>query len=130
MHEPRIGPESNLIARPELVTLAEHRDDFLTPHFCDDVKLRAGRFDDLHLGLGAIARQGEMLRPDAADDRAAVAVGGHMVERKPDTVAAIENGALAGAQTALEDIHCRRSDEAGDKEIGRLVVELERRADL
>ena len=37
---------------------------------------------------------------------------------------------LTVATRTAEEIHLRRADEAGDEAIGRMVVELERRADL
>ena len=43
--------------------------------------------------------------------------------------AGLEGGAV-GVEAAGEHVHRRRADEAGDEEVGRRVVELERRADL
>ena len=38
--------------------------------------------------------------------------------------------AVDGRNASLEEIHRRRADEAGDEPVGRILVELERRADL
>ena len=51
MDEPRIGFEPDLVARLELVALAEHGDDLLAAELGDDLGLRAGRLDHLDLGL-------------------------------------------------------------------------------
>src|SRR3954454_14179521 len=37
---------------------------------------------------------------------------------------------IDGQDLALDEVHLRRTDEAGDKLILRMVIELERRADL
>src|SRR5690606_38102606 len=36
----------------------------------------------------------------------------------------------AGFDGARDDVHARRADEAGDEEIGRTIIEIERGADL
>ena len=41
-----------------------------------------------------------------------------------------DQAAVALGRLALEQVHARRADEAGDEDIGRIVVDLERRADL
>ena len=72
MNELRIWFEPDLVARLELVTLAEHRDDVLAAELGDHLDFRAGRLDHLDLGLGAVVGDGEMLGPDAVDRGAAV----------------------------------------------------------
>src|SRR3954471_17933474 len=75
MPQTRIGFEPDLVARLELVALAKHRDDVLAAQFRHHLDFRAGRLDHLDGGLGAVVGDGEMLRPNAADDRAAVRRG-------------------------------------------------------
>ena len=65
MNETRIGFKPDLVARPELVSFAKHRDDFLAAEFGDDLGLRARRLDDLHLRFGPVVGDDEMLRADA-----------------------------------------------------------------
>ena len=69
MNEARIGFKPDLVARPELVSFAKHRDDFLAAEFGDDLGLRARRLDDLHLRFGAVVGDDEMLRADAVNRR-------------------------------------------------------------
>ena len=82
MDEPRIGLEPDLVARLELVALAEHRDDVLAAELGDDLRLRAGRLDHLDLGLGAVVGDGEVLGPDAVDHGPSVGAGRRRAERQ------------------------------------------------
>ena len=59
--------------------------------------------------------------------------------RVPKRIAVERQAALAGRERqavrrllepALDEVHARRADEAGDEQVGRAVVEVERRADL
>ena len=47
MHEPRIGLEPDLVARLELMALAEHGDDVRAADLGDHLQLGSGRLDDL-----------------------------------------------------------------------------------
>src|SRR3981189_1747761 len=81
MHETRIGSEPDLVARLELVALAEYRDDVLAGQLRHHLDFRAGRLDHLDGGLGAVIGDGEVLRPHPADDRAAVRAGPPLTRR-------------------------------------------------
>ena len=48
----------------------------------------------------------------------------------PSGPRSMTSAAVALGGTALEQVHARRADEAGDEDVGRVVVDLERRADL
>ena len=131
MHERRIGFEPDLVARLELVTFAEHRDDFLAAELGEDLRLRAGRLDHHDFGFGAVVGDGEVLGPDAVDRGPAVGIGGRRRQRKFHAVRAVEADLAVRPDIALfDDVHCRRADELRDEEIVRPVVQLERLADL
>src|SRR5581483_2484213 len=73
MDKPRVRLEPDLVARLELMAFAEHRDDFFAAELGDDLQLRPCRLDHLDLGVGAVVGKHKMLRPHAAQRRAAVA---------------------------------------------------------
>src|SRR5947207_15414276 len=73
MNELRIWLEPDLVARLELVTLAEHRDDVFAAELGDHLDFSPGRLDDLDGSLGAVIGNDEMLGPDAVDRGASVA---------------------------------------------------------
>src|SRR6266851_1727444 len=129
MDETRIGLEPDLVARLELMALAKHGDDVLVRQLRDHLDLGAGRLDHLDLGLGAVIGEGEMLGPDAAHDAAPIPPRGRG-ERQAQAPRPFELREAVGAHRAAQKIHRRRADEAGDEQIVRPVVELERRADL
>src|SRR5256885_563650 len=58
---------------------------------------------------------------------AAAAGLGSGLEGKPEAVA---DGEGAAVEPALQEVRRRRADESGDEKVGRIVVQLERRADL
>ena len=122
MHEPRIGLEPDPVARLELMAFAKHRDDVLAAQARLD--LRSGRLDHLDLGLGAVVGDREMLGPHAVDGEPAVGSGRRGRERQADAARPVEPGAAVVADRALEEIHRRRADEAGDEQVVRPVVEL------
>ena len=77
----------------------------------------------------AVERQ--VLGPRAEDHRLAVAAAG--VGRRLELRAVGQfdaRRAAAAAQRAGQEVHRRRADEAGDEQVGRVVVELQRAAGL
>src|SRR5665811_700332 len=64
------------------------------------------------------------------DSRAAVATGGGAAKQELDAGGTFETDGAVSADAALDHVHSRRADEAGDEQIVRLVVEFERRAAL
>ncbi len=85
------------------------------------------------MGSAAIA-QGDLLRSYAEDQLAPLLQAGLQAQRQFDTVlAAIEQAGPASVpalQAQRNEIHRRRTDEAGDEQVGRVVVDLLRRAEL
>jgi len=69
MHERRIGLQPDLVARIELVPLAEYGDDLFAAELGEDLGLRAGRLDHDDLGFSTIIGNREMLGPHAIDGR-------------------------------------------------------------
>src|SRR3954469_1137032 len=112
MYERRIRLEPHLVARTELMPLAEHGDDLLAAELGEDLGLRTGRLDHDDLGLGAVIGDGEMLGPHAVDRRLAVGIGGCRLERQLDAVRAFEEGTAVDLYLAFEKVHRRRTDEA------------------
>src|SRR5262249_15924546 len=122
--------EPDLVARLELVTFAKHCDDFTVAKLGDNLKLRTSRFNDLYNGIVAVVGEEKMLGTHAIDGRPAVATPGRTTEREFHASRRLECCCAVQADATLEHIHRRRSDEPGDKEIVRTVVELKRGADL
>src|SRR5262245_18195594 len=71
MHERRVRLEPDLVARRELVALAEHGDDLLASELGEHLGFRAGRLDHDNLSLRAVVGDGEMLGTDAINHRLA-----------------------------------------------------------
>src|SRR3954471_5256554 len=63
----RIRLEAGLVAGFEFMPFAEPRHDLLAPELGEYLRLRTGWFDHDDLGVGAVVRDREMLRPDAVD---------------------------------------------------------------
>src|SRR5665647_917235 len=64
MNQRRIRLQPHLVARIELMPLAEHGDDLLAAELGEYLGFRTGWFHHHNLGFGAIVRDREMLRPD------------------------------------------------------------------
>src|SRR4029079_8644101 len=71
-----------------------------------------------------------MLGPHAEDCRSSVAARGRGTERKLDSRRSLEGDAAVGADMSIEHVHCWGADEAGNEQIVRAVIEIERRAYL
>src|SRR5712671_4792275 len=82
MNELRVWLEPDLVARLELVTLAENRDDVFAPELGDHLDFGAGRLDHLDGSLGAVIGDDEMLGPDAVDRGAPVTAGRRRGQRQ------------------------------------------------
>src|SRR5215207_3779020 len=117
MHQARIGFEPDLVARLELMALAEHRDDFFAAKLGKYLRLRAGRLDHLDLRLRALVGEYEMLGPDAVDRRPAIPSRGRRGERQAHAGWSLERRAAVGADRTFQKIHRRRADESGHKQI-------------
>src|SRR6266702_1552197 len=130
MHERRVRLQSDLVARIELMTLAEHGHDLFTAELGEDLGFRAGRLDHDDLRFGAVIGDGEVFGPHAVNGGLALGIGGRRGQRQLDAVGAFEAGAAVRLHFALEEVHCRRTDEAGNELVGRRVIEFERRTHL
>src|SRR5262245_53849661 len=115
MDERRIGLQPDLVARVELVAFAEYGDDLLAAELGEDLCFRAGRLDHDDLGPRAVVRNREVFRPYAVDRGLAVGIAGRGLQRQLDAVRALERGYAVHRDLALEKIHRRRPDEAGDE---------------
>src|SRR5215212_5153686 len=122
MHEGRIGFQPDLVARIELMTLAEHRDDLLSAKLGEDLGFRTGRLDDDDLGFRPVVSNSEVFGPDAIDGRPAFRIGGGRRQRQLDAVWALETSAAVRLDLAFEKIHRGRADKAGDELVVRAVI--------
>src|SRR4029079_14793983 len=69
MHERRVWLEPHLVARIELVTLADPGAYLLAAELGEHLRLRARRLDHDDLGFGAVIGDGEMFGTHAVDRR-------------------------------------------------------------
>src|SRR5882672_7529549 len=104
MHERRIRLQPDLVARIELMPLAEHSDDLFAAELGEDLGLRAGRLDHDNLGFGAVIGDGEMFGPHAIDGGLAFGIGWCRLERQLDAVRTFEGGAAVRFDLAFEEI--------------------------
>src|SRR5215470_15740725 len=102
MHERRVRLEPDLVARGELMTLAEHGNDLLAAEFGEYLGFRAGRLDHDDLGFRAVVGDGEMLRTDAIDHRLAVGIAGCLCERQLDAVRPLERSRTVHLQLSFK----------------------------
>src|SRR6516165_5462689 len=130
MHEPRMGFQANLIAALEAVALAEDGNDLMVAKPGHDLQLRPRRLDHLHLGLRSILCQHEVLGANAADYVTSIAAAGCARKRQTQAAFALELQSAVCADSAVEKVHRRRANEAGNKQVLRPVVEIKRRAHL
>src|SRR5450830_146564 len=130
MHESGIGFEPDLVARLEGMAFAKGCDDLGIAELGDDLNFRTGRLDDPDHGFGTIVGDGEVLGPHAIDRFATLAAARRCGERQARAAGSFEFEFSIGANGAGQEIHRRRADESGDKQILRPVVEFQRRADL
>src|SRR5215210_816583 len=119
MHKRRIGFQPELVARIELMTLAEHSNDLLSAKLGKDLGLRTGRLDDDDFGIRAVISNSEVLGPDAIDGGPAFRIGGCRGQRQLDAVWALETSAAVRLDLAFEKIHRGRADEPGDELVVR-----------
>ena len=75
MDKRRIGFQADLVARIELMALAEHGNHLFAAETGEHLRLRTGGLDHDDLGLGAVIGDGEMFRPHAIDSGPSVGIG-------------------------------------------------------
>src|SRR3954447_12094833 len=102
MHKRRIGFQPDLVARIELMTLAEHRDDLLSAKLGEDLGFRTRRLDDDDLSFRPVVSNREVLGPDAIDGGPAFRIGGCRGQRQLDAVLALETSPAVRPDPALE----------------------------
>src|SRR3954454_4192684 len=110
MNERGIWFQPDLVARIELMTFAEHRDDLLAAELGEHLRLRARGFHHHDLGFRAVVRDGEMLGPDTVDRQRPVEIRRRADERQCYAVRTLEAGASVPLELAVQEIHRRRAD--------------------
>ena len=131
--------EGHVVALAEVALQVDGRDDdndVLALGRQVQVHARAHHFADVNLGLDAILADVGVLGTDTEGDRLALHVvlqqARFLVGGELDLIAAEldeELVALAG-QLGVEEVHLRHADEAGDEQVGGMVENLLRGADL
>src|ERR1700682_28745 len=107
MDELRIGFEPDLVARLEIVALAEDRDDVVTGEPRRDLDFGARRLDDDDLARRAVVGEREMFGPNTVDRGPPIRAGRLSGKRQFDSVGRFEGGGAVRADAALEEIHRR-----------------------
>src|SRR5882757_10657888 len=125
MNERGIWFKPDLVARIELMTFAEYRNDLLAAELGEHLRFRSCRFHHHDLGFRAVVRDGEMLGPDTIDRRPAVGIGRRAGERQFYAVRSLEAGAAIRFYFAVQEIHRRRADKTGDELVVGAVVKFE-----
>ena len=112
------------------MALAHHRRDFGAADLAEDLRVGAGGLDYDDLGVHPVGSDQQMFRPHAHDHLAPFQRGRGRRRQQQAVRHPHLHAATACDQLALEEIHRRRADETGHEQIGRVVVELQRRTDL
>src|SRR3984957_8338709 len=103
MNQRRFRFQPDLVARLELMTLAEDGDDLLAAELGEDLRFRSRRFDHDDFGFRPVVSNREMLRPHPINRGPAVGVGGRGRQRQLDAVRPFEAGAAVGLDLAFEE---------------------------
>src|SRR4051812_50073377 len=106
MNESGIWFKPDFVARIELMTFAEHRDDLLAAELGEHLRLRARRFHHHDLGFRAVVGDGEMLGPDTIYHGLAVGIGGRVYNQELDAVWSFKTGAAVHPYLSLPKNHC------------------------
>ncbi len=117
--------------RCKVMSLAKHYREIGTAMPARDKSIGAGRLDHDDLRRNASRGERQVLGPRADDHRLAVAAA--CIGRYSELGAVAQHHARAGsiaAQRRRQKVHRRRTDEARDERIGRVVVQLERTSGL
>jgi hypothetical protein len=96
----------------------------------DHLKLGAGWLDNPDDCFGSVVGNRKVLRPHAIDCGPAFGTGRRGGKRQANVARPREFQCPVRSHDALEKIHCRRADEAGDEQIVRPVIQFERSANL
>src|ERR1700761_6768309 len=110
MDQRRIGLESDLVARTELMPLTKYGDDLLAAELGKYLRLRSGRLDDHDLGFGTVIGDRGVLGSDAIPAAPGGGVGGPRPQRHLRAVRPSEGGPALRLHFTLEEIHRRRAD--------------------
>src|SRR3546814_15096337 len=96
----------------------------------EDLRFGAGRLDDDDLRFDAVIRERQVLRTDSVNGRLPIARARRTVEGELDTGFGDEARRSVERNPPLDEIHRRRADEPRHEQVGRMIVEIERCADL
>src|SRR5690349_8499913 len=121
MHCRRGWPNLERLSRLRRNALAERAHDLMTRIARDDLRLRAGGFDGYDLRGHPVGIDREMLRPDTEDNGLAVRSSGRRTIKRD--LGVVARNEIATFELAVEHVHRRRADKAGNKEVGRTIIE-------
>jgi hypothetical protein len=120
-----------LCARREVMALAEHGRNVLPVVPAGDEGVHASGLHHDHLGRdAAVVRKRQVLGPGAEHDRQAVRGGRSGGGQARAVLEFHPSRSVVAADSARQKIHGRRTDEAGDELVGRVVVQLQGAAGL
>src|SRR3546814_8843104 len=85
MHEVEAWSQPDLLARPEIMALAELRHHLAMADTREDLRFGAGRLDDDDLRFDAVIRERQVLRTDSVNGRLPIARARRTVEGELDT---------------------------------------------
>src|SRR5690606_18999398 len=131
VNEVRIRSQRQLVTRTNCDPLREDANDVLAPESCETLRFRTCWLDDRHFNRNALLRvYDEVLGADAVDHRSAVHARSQVFDREHNSSVGHDLGRVTGYDLALDEVHGWRADEPGNEQVGRIVIELERRANL
>src|SRR3546814_8879870 len=108
MHEVAAWSQPDLLARPEIMALAELRHHLAMTDTREDLRFRAGRRDDDDLRFDAVIRELQVLRTDSVNGRLPIARARRTVEGELDTGFGDEARRSVERNPPLDEIHRRR----------------------
>src|SRR3546814_6845201 len=126
MHEVEAWSQPDLLARPEIMALAELRHNLAMADTREDLRFGAGRLDDDDLRFDAVIRERQVLRTDSVNGRLPIARARSTIEGEIDTGFGDEARRSVARHSHIEEIHRRPADEPRHATVGRMPGELKR----
>src|SRR3546814_11496813 len=104
VHEVEAWSQPDLLARPEVMALAEFRHYLTMADTREDLRLGAGRLDDDALRLETDIRERQMLRSDSVDGRMPIPRTRRADERQTDAGCGTERRTAGGQKPDIDKV--------------------------